>query len=115
MTTPIDSADTVVHTEPRLGTELDLDLDWSNEKISEDIKTLVMGQDYDPRPKEDQARRHIAYLLIGLLIVVVGSILLLVAYGTITVTEIKDFSVVLGPVVTLVSAATGFYYGTKSK
>ena len=28
--------------------------------------------------------------------------------------DIKDFSVILGPLVTLVSAATGFYYGTKS-
>jgi hypothetical protein len=115
MTTPLDSTNPVGSVTTRLGAEVDQDLDWSNEKISEDVKTLAMGQDYDPRPKEDQARRHIAYLLIGLLVVVVGSILILVACGTITVAEIKDFSVVLGPVVTLVSAATGFYYGTKSK
>lgn len=74
-----------------------------------------LGNDYDPRPHEDQARRHIAYLLIGLLWIVVAGLLILVAWGGIQVQDIKDFAVLLGPVVTLVSAATGFYYGTKSK
>ena len=35
--------------------------------------------------------------------------------GSIKVGDLKEFGVILGPVVTLVSAATGFYYGTKSK
>ncbi|WP_211232041.1 hypothetical protein [Pseudoduganella violaceinigra] len=69
---------------------------------------------YNPAPHEDRARRHIAYLLIGLLWVIVGSIFILVACHSVTVGDVKEFAVVLGPVVTLVSAATGFYYGTKS-
>lgn len=73
-----------------------------------------IGPPYDPRPQEDGARRAIAYLLIGLLWVVVGAIFILVAFGSINVADIKEFAVILGPVVTLVSAATGFYYGTKS-
>ena len=37
----------------------------------------------------------------------------LVVFDIITVDEIKEFCVILGPLVALVSAATGFYYGTK--
>lgn len=70
---------------------------------------------YDPRPGEDGARRTIAYALIGLLAIIVFAVLLLLAFGVVEVTELKDFSVLLGPVITLVSAATGFYYGTRSK
>lgn len=69
---------------------------------------------YDPRPHEDGARRAIALLLIGLLWLVVAAMLELLAFRTITVVDLKEFAVLLGPIVTLVSAATGFYYGTKS-
>lgn len=69
---------------------------------------------YDPRPKEDAARRWIAYSLIGLLFLIIIGIFYLLFCKRVTVSEIKEFSVILGPVVTLVSAATGFYYGTKS-
>ena len=71
--------------------------------------------EYDPRRGDDGARRTIAYALIGLLSVIVVAILLLLAFSVIKAGELKDFAVILGPVITLVSAATGFYYGTKSK
>lgn len=92
------------------------DLDFTADELKDDAQssTLEIGADYDPRPLEDTARRTIAYLLIGLLWVVVSSIFILCAFGVIKLTEIKEFAVILGPVVTLVSAATGFYYGTKS-
>ena len=90
-------------------------LDFSNEQPStEGGSDPEVGDEYDPRPQEDNARRTIAYLLIGLLWMVVGAMLALTAFGVINVSDIKEFAVVLGPVVTLVSAATGFYYGTKS-
>lgn len=90
-------------------------LDFSNDKISEiQPPGPKVGGDYDPRPQEDGARRTIAYLLIGLLWLIVGGILILLAFSAITVADLKEFAVVLGPIVTLVSAATGFYYGTKS-
>jgi NADH:ubiquinone oxidoreductase subunit 3 (subunit A) len=76
--------------------------------------SLEIGEPYDPRPQEDEARRVIAYLLIGLLWVIVAGTFILIACGTISLENIKEFGVILGPVVTLVSAATGFYYGTKS-
>lgn len=87
-------------------------LDLSNETPVEGAK--FSPAPYDSAPHEDRARRHIAYSLIGLLWVIVGSLFILVAYHSVSVTEVKEFAVVLGPVVTLVSAATGFYYGTKS-
>lgn len=37
----------------------------------------------------------------------------MVVFRIIAVDEIKEFGVILGPLVALVSAATGFYYGTK--
>ena len=89
------------------------DLDFTSD-ASTAISELKLGGDYDPRPQEDTARRIIAYLLIGLLWVVVGGIFILTAFGSIQLSEIKEFAVILGPIVTLVSAATGFYYGTKN-
>ena len=55
----------------------------------------------------------IAYLLIALLALLVIALLAMVVFDIITVDEIKEFGVILGPLVALVSAATGFYYGTK--
>ncbi|MFC3657197.1 hypothetical protein ACFOPN_16520 [Xanthomonas hyacinthi] len=102
---------------PSSQTRADADtLDLTGERSSDTPAiTPRLGDDYDPRPHEDQARRHIAYMLIGLLWVVVAGLLILVAWSGIQVQDIKEFAVLLGPVVTLVSAATGFYYGTKSK
>lgn len=37
----------------------------------------------------------------------------MVVFGIIAVDEIKEFGVILGPLVALVSAATGFYYGNR--
>ena len=101
-------------TKPDSETEVLSNLDYTIDSPSAaHIPSPQVGDDYDPRPHEDGARRTIAYLLIGLLWFLVGGILVLLGTGSITVAEIKDFSVVLGPVVTLVSASTGFYYGTK--
>ena len=36
-----------------------------------------------------------------------------VVFGVIPVSEIEEFDVILGPLVALVSAATGFYFATK--
>jgi hypothetical protein len=70
-------------------------------------------QPYDPRPQEDKARRNIAYALIGLLFLVVFAVIGLVGSGAIGVADIKEFGVIIGPLVALVSAATGFYYGNR--
>ena len=86
----------------------------ADEPSSTEDGSLAIGDPYDPRPQEDEARRIIAYLLIGLLWVIVGGTFILISFDTISLEHIKELAVILGPVVTLVSAATGFYYGTKS-
>lgn len=92
---------------------LDLTADQNNE--TSDAKLgLEIGKPYDPRPHEDNARRNIAYLLIGLLAFIVIAIFVLLCHGKIAVEDIKDFGIILTPIIALVSAATGFYYGTKS-
>ncbi len=73
------------------------------------------GDTYDPRPGEDQARKCIAYLLIGILALSIAGIFLLISFGKAQISDLKEFSTLLGPLTTLVSAATGFYYGTKSQ
>ena len=90
-------------------------LDFSEDQaIISPTELAYISEEYDPRPQEDQARRNIAYLLIALLFVLISGILILTAFQTIEIKDIKEFAVILGPVVTLVSAATGFYYGTKN-
>ena len=96
-------------------TSSSVDLDYTKDISGADqVSALQVGDEYDPRPQEDGARRTIAYLLIGLLWLIVSGILILLSFGSIAVGEIKDFGVVLSPIIALVSAATGFYYGTKA-
>lgn len=77
--------------------------------------TRIKTRDYDPRPDEDAARRRIAYALIMLLV-----LLCLATFCTLWFTKVPVESVLrvvemlLGPIIALVSAATGFYYGTKA-
>ncbi len=90
-------------------------LDYSGEDAKTgQIPEPHAGANYDPRPQEDDARRRIAYLLIGLLCFTVIGIFVLLGFGAIAVGDLKEFGVVLSPIIALVSAATGFYYGTKS-
>lgn len=89
-------------------------IDLTSQKAPEVVPTLKTGPRYDPRPQQDTARRRIAYALIGLLWVIIAALLVLIYIEGIEVKDLKEFAVILGPVVTLVSAATGFYYGTKT-
>ncbi len=90
------------------------ELDFTADEAKTEEAAPELGREYDPRPIEDDARRKIAFSLIGLLWFVIVAMLIMLSFKTISVSDIKDFSVIFGPVVTLVSAATGFYYGTKS-
>ena len=78
-----------------------------------DVPAPRGGKAYDPRPQEDRARRRIAYLLIALLAFMIAVLLAMVVFDVIPVGEIKEFGVILGPLVALVSAATAFYYATR--
>lgn len=74
---------------------------------------------YDPRPQEDTARRVIAYVLLGMLAGV-----LLFSFVSLIIAQVKSnkedvdslikvLQIILSPLIALVSAATGFYYGSK--
>ena len=84
-----------------------VEADRSPEQEIHDVPVPRGGAFYDPRPLEDKARRRIAVALL------VFALLAMVVFDIITVDEIKEFGVILSPLVALVAAATGFYYGTK--
>jgi len=78
---------------------------------------------YDPKKAHDDARRAIALWLLGILtFIVVGAFLLYLRQPNPADADycledpVKSFlELVLSPVVALVSAATGFYFGTKER
>ena len=80
-----------------------------------DVPAPRDGKKYDPRPLDDKARRRIAYLLIALLALQVNALIIMVLFDVISIDDVKEFSVILGPLVALVSAATGFYFATKGR
>jgi hypothetical protein len=89
----------------------DQNADSDNES---DNKNVFQEEAYNPGPQEDSARRRIAYILLGLL-----SVVLIWALVSITLRPesdehiVKVLEIVLGPIIALVSAATGFYFGSK--
>ena len=87
--------------------------DRSTKQEGHEVPAPRREDSYDPRPLEDKARRRIAYLLIALLALQVTALLTMVVFDVIGVGEIKEFGVILGPLVTLVAAATSFYYASR--
>lgn len=72
-------------------------------------------QPYDPEKALDDARKNIAYLLIGLLIFVCGAAIVITALDANTDSVFRVLEYILSPIIGLVGAATGFYFGTRSK
>lgn len=99
-------------TPPREPSASDDSLDFSDEAVKPE-SAIQKPLEYDPRPIEDGARRNIAYALIAILGFLIIAIIELLWSNKINLTDLKEFAVILGPIITLVSAATGFYYGTK--
>lgn len=84
---------------------------------------------FDPMPKRESIRGWIAMLLLATLLVVIGTMIGIASYSTIScmdsnpacstgLLELKPIrslgEVLLAPLVGLVGAVTGFYYGEKS-
>lgn len=75
---------------------------------------------YDPEKSRDKTRTYIAYWLLSLLTILLLSsfgLLLAIAGSTSKVTfeQLKSLvELLLGPLIALVSAATGFYFGSQT-
>ena len=77
-------------------------------------QTIPTGAPFNPEPQRERIRGWIALSLLGMLAVV-----LLLAFISMWVgmkAEVLQtvLTIIFGPLVTLVSAATGFYYGSRS-
>jgi hypothetical protein len=70
---------------------------------------------YDPGRYQDATRSYIAYWLLTLLtLMVLGGFGMLFALEEVTFEHLKSIlDLVFGPIVALVSAATGFYFGAQ--
>lgn len=97
------------------GPAIDLDDVVPKQGQAKPVEDGITTQAYDPRPHEDTARRHIAYALISLLLIICVATFATLWWTDIEIqTVIRVVELLLGPVIALVSAATGFYYGAKS-
>ena len=71
---------------------------------------------YDPAPEREKIRGSIALILVWLLVGLVAALFLSVWFFGTDLTNIKTIlELVLAPIIGLVGAITGFYYGEKSK
>ena len=79
------------------------------------LSTPEVTGNYDPGRYQDATRSYIAYWLLGLLtLMVAGGFGMLLIVPTVTFENLKSIlELVFGPVVALVSAATGFYFGAQ--
>ena len=94
-----------------------LDATISDPNVSAPSLTGPSSKPYDPVEFRDHARKWITYWLLALLtIVFVGAFAsLFFRDGKPTFEHLKSLlEILLGPLVTLVSAATGFYFGAQS-
>jgi hypothetical protein len=100
----------------------ELDLDGPDASSPSWLQTLK-PEPYNEAKDQNQARRTIAYWLLGImsLVVVLAFILLftiLAASTTSTSNRVEHLitlmNVLFGPIITLVGSATGFYFGAQS-
>ena len=91
------------------------DVDLTAEAPPLAVSYSPLTRPYDPRPAREKVRGRIALLLLALL---AGTILLTFAtlwFGIFDASAAKELlAVLLAPLVGLVGAATGFYYGGKT-
>lgn len=107
--------------EEDLGDILELEVIATSEPIAADpqldIESLkhLKTEPYNSEKALDEARRKLAYLLAWLLAVICCFTLFVVSIGA-DFDHMKGvLELVIGPVSSLVGAATGFYFGSKSK
>ncbi len=89
-----------------------IDLGWVAQDEPQPFKVIP----YDPARDRESTRGRIAFCLIGTLAGMVIFILLLLWFHPDRVQEVKDVTEILyAPIVGLVGAATGYYFGSHER
>jgi hypothetical protein len=92
----------------------DLDVTHRDEEVV-DIGDLTIDEppiEEGPARRIERTRATLAYLLLGLLAALLGVLLAMLWKGSLTTSEFGNVAaVVTTPVVGLLGAATGYYYG----
>lgn len=105
----------------RVGTPEIVDLTPEFDDLSHRIRTTPYSPEderevrpYDPSRTREWVRAAIALLLIGLLTGTIAASFAILWIGPFGISDTKELlAVLLSPLVGLVGAATGFYYGSK--
>ncbi|MFM2345219.1 MAG: hypothetical protein RLZZ210_1833 [Pseudomonadota bacterium] len=99
---------------------------FKEDVVQEELKTpeLVLEQSdlhtniYDPRPEDDKARRRITYglviLLSSVLLIMLATFIFFDYQGKNTSNLEKLSTILLTPLITIVSSAIGYYFGSQS-
>lgn len=109
--TPPSVADTA-----SLGSQVTLDATLGPEQSAPALERLKVTR-YDPEQSRDAARARITYWLLALLtlLIVFSFLTLALTSDPVSFDNFKAIiEILLGPIVALVSAATGFYFGAHS-
>lgn len=92
-----------------------MDGEHEQEPVEVDLGDFLLAEppvEEGPARRVEKTRALLAYLLLALLAVVMGSLLALLALAKVTVDEFGTIAgVLIAPLVGLVGAATGYYYG----
>ena len=103
-------------TDDDLGREAPETLDLSGDDTVAPSLAEPTTEDYDPAPEREKLRGTLALLLVSLLIGIVLLGFVSVWFNWVAIADLKQLlELVFTPVVTLVGAVTGFYYGERSK
>ncbi len=89
--------------------------DREHEAVDVDLGDFLLAEppvEEGPARRVEKTRALLAYLLLALLAAVLASLLALLAFGRVRVDEFGTLAgVLIAPLVGLVGAATGYYYG----
>ncbi len=93
----------------------ELDLTTEAAAVEPDLVSYQTAP-FDPAPKRERLRGVIAISLVGLLVGIVVMTFISLATGWVAFPDVKGvLDLVLAPVIGLVGAVTGFYFGERSK
>jgi len=98
---------------------IDLDLDQQGETTPARTKSATVAPKlvpYDPNPHRDKMRGRLAMTLVSTLTGTIAGALTIVAFAPTRIEAVSELlGAILGPLVALVGAATGYYFGAREQ